>query len=203
MSLKAVATIVARGATACLAALLSTLLSACAQPMRPADPAPVTPSTPFSPAPAAQRPADAQALQRLQASLATWQALRGSISAYQYQVVIESYTGFRRVTTVQVRGHQVVERRLQTQAGRGSGLNLEWIEAGSALGQHPGAAAPMTLDQLYEQALAVLRSPRKPNEELSLGIDSRGLLQHCYIIDRRIADDAPKNGVPRLQLELN
>ena len=88
MSLKAVATIVARGATACLTALLS----ACAQPMAPAGSAPVTPPSPFSPAPAAQLLADAQALQRLQTSLATWQALRGNISAYQYQVVFESYT---------------------------------------------------------------------------------------------------------------
>lgn len=198
MSLKAVATIVPRSAVACLAALLS----ACAQPMPPASPAPVTPPITFSPAPAAQ-PAGTQALEQLQTSLATWQALRGSVRAYQYQVVFESYTGFRSVTTVQVRGHQVVERRLQTQAGRSSGLTLQWVESEAELGRHSGAAAPLSLDQLYQQALEVVKTPRKPNESLSLGIDGRGLLQHCYIRDRRIADDAPKTGVPPLELELH
>ncbi|MEI7786676.1 MAG: hypothetical protein WCK08_19985 [Betaproteobacteria bacterium] len=184
----------------CLAALL---LSACAQPMAPAGPAPVAPPPAFNPTPAALRPIDTQVVQRLKTSLATWQALRDSVSAYHYQVVFESYTGFRSVTTVQVRGHQVVERRLQTQAGRASGLTLQWVETGAELGRHPGAAAPMTLDQLYDLAMALLEAPLKPHEQFSLGIDSKGLLQHCYIADRRIADDAPKAGVPRLELELN
>ena len=161
------------------------------------------PSPAASPGPQATQPPDAQALQRLQASLATWQAMRPHVNAYRYQVAFESYTGFRSVTTVSVRAHQVVERRLETRAERGGALALQWVESSPELGTRPGAAPALTLDQLYAQALEVVNRPLRAHEQLSLGLDGRGLLQHCFIRDTRIADDAPRLGVPPLQLELD
>jgi hypothetical protein len=43
----------------------------------------------------------------------------------------------------------------------------------------------------------------QPGQVLSLGIDERGLLQHCYIQDRRVMDGMPMTGVPPLELTLS
>jgi hypothetical protein len=40
------------------------------------------------------------------------------------------------------------------------------------------------------------------NHVRSLGIDKQGLLQHCFIRDTRIQDDAPLVGVPAIYLTL-
>jgi hypothetical protein len=177
-----------------LAALL--ILSACAKPVR---------NAPLPPALLQQQPAVPKDLARLQASLSSWTALREQLpNGYRYKVIFKSFSGYRQVTTVTVKNQQVIERRLESQApGPASTMQLQWVETGAGIGGHGNAAPPLTLDALYVRARQIAESPLKAHERLSLGFDERGLLQHCFIIDIRIADDAPQTGVPPLQLDLN
>jgi len=179
-------------------ALWVAVLSACAQPvpglMRVPPPPPT--ASPTQEADGARETARALELARLQTSLETWKALRGALNAgYHYRVVFETHTGYRTTTTVVVRQHQVVERRLEA-PGR------QWVEARDSLGTHPEGAPPLSLDALYERAQQVLDVKLQPGQALSLGIDERGLLQHCYIQDRRVMDGQPMTGVPPLELKL-
>jgi len=70
-----------------------------------------------------------------------------------------------------------------------------WSEKGAKLGSHKEGHPAKTIDQLYEEAKAILERPLPAFQRLGLRFDKQGLLLACYTQDTRIADDAPTKGV--------
>lgn len=152
----------------------------------------------------AAEPTDAE---RLAASLAKWTEAKAACGGnYRYRVIQSSFTGFRSETLVVVQANRVVERRYETvmppQPGTIPAPKLEWVETGDEIGKHKGAAEPRTLDELYAVAKKLVESEVPAEHVRSLGLDKQGLLQHCFLRDRRIQDDAPLKGVAGLVLTL-
>ncbi len=152
-------------------------------------------------------------LQALQQSAKKWQRVRDHANGnYSYHVVVSSFSGLRSDTEIVVRDNQVTERRYQetnTNApavdapavdapavdAPGAKAKYKWVETGDQLGTHPQGGAAKTMDQLYQQATEILQRERAEHEKLYLRFDKQGLLQSCFTVDTRIADDAPINGV--------
>jgi len=70
-----------------------------------------------------------------------------------------------------------------------------WTETGEDLGTHKEGALPKTLDELYDEAKAILDTELAPHHRLYVRFDDRGLLLSCFYVDTRIMDDAPRTGV--------
>ncbi|MFM8892862.1 MAG: hypothetical protein ACKOTB_14815 [Planctomycetia bacterium] len=146
-------------------------------------------------------------VERLAASLARWKDARESCGGdYSYKVIRSSFTGARAETTVVVKANKVVERRFDTASpplpGAPAPLKMEWSETGDDIGAHQGAAEPRTLDELYAIAKQIVEGKIPEHHVSSLGLDDRGLLQHCFVRDTRIQDDAPLAGVAPISLTL-
>ena len=144
---------------------------------------------------------------RLSESLVNWNRVREVCGGnYSYKVIKSSFTGFRTETTVVVKANKVVERRFETGMpgipGMAFQLKIEWVENHAEIGSHKGVAEPKTLDELYELAKKIVETEVPAEHIRSLGLDKQGLLNHCFIRDTRIQDDAPVSGVPFLQLSL-
>jgi len=128
---------------------------------------------------------------------------------YSYKVSFSSFAGFGHVTEIIVRSSRVVERRFQEFGGhapmptqRGSGQQYKWVEKGAAIGTHKEGAAPRTIEQLYREAGEVLSQQLQEYERRYLQFDERGFVRSCFLVDTRIADDAPKKGVEIMELTL-
>lgn len=149
-------------------------------------------------------PLDAE---RLSKSLATWAKTRELCGGnYSYKVIKSSFTGHRTETTIVVRDNKVVERKFESSQpnflGKPEPPKLEWMETGKEIGSHKNAPEARTMDELYMVAKKLVEAEVPENHVRSLGIDNQGLLQHCFIRDSRIQDDAPMSGVPGIQLTL-
>jgi len=145
---------------------------------------------------------------RISESLVTWNRVREACGGnYSYKVIKSSFTGFRTETTVVVKANKVVERRYETAMpgipGMPFQLKIEWVENNVEIGSHKGVAEPKTLDELYELAKKIVETEVPAEHIRSLGLDKQGLLNHCFIRDTRIQDDAPVSGVPFIQLSLS
>ena len=153
---------------------------------------------------------------QLQKSLEMWLALKAKCQGnYSYAVRFSSWVGFGRETVIVVKNNKVAERRYREWNNRAPVAPLapgeapkpegvSWMERDKELGSHKEGGALKTLDELYADAKKVLEAKRQPEERLYLNFDKHGLLQHCFYVDTRIADDAPRNGViiGNLTLEL-
>ena len=147
---------------------------------------------------------------RLEKSLLAWAKAKDDCGGnYSYRVPFTSAFGFGHTTIVVVRANKVVERKFERfgrpEPGRpGTELKPEWVETGKEIGNHrdPSSAPAKTLDELYADAKKVLEAKLAPREVRSLALDTRGLLQACFIRDTGIAGDAPMNGIPFIQLTL-
>ncbi len=145
--------------------------------------------------------ADDQA--KLQESLQKWETARDAAKGnYSYKVTFSSFSGLGHSTEIIVRDHKVAERRFQAFNLRepkpvkpGEAPEYKWIETGDKLGTHKEGAPVKTVDELYKEAATVLKSELTENEKLYLRFDAKGLLQLCFTVDTRIADDAPIKGV--------
>lgn len=151
--------------------------------------------------------ADATDAQRLADSAAKWKVAREMCgNSYQYKVVRSSFTGARSETTIVVRNGKVIERRLESSKPPMPGppvkLETEWVEKGAEIGSHKSEVAPRTVDELYAIAGKLVEANVPANHVRSLGIDKNGLLHHCLIRDKRIADDAPITGFGPIELDL-
>jgi predicted secreted protein len=144
--------------------------------------------------------------EKVQASLKKWQQLKKDCGGnYSYKVNWSSFTGFGHKTEVIVRNNKVVERRYRAFRGRPVPIRLgqpkprpegeSWVEQGKDLGTHKKGAPPKTLDELYAQADEVAQRKLAQHERRYVRFDKQGLLGSCFIVDTRIADDAPRNGV--------
>jgi len=127
---------------------------------------------------------------------------------YSYKIGFQSWVGFGHETTIVVRNNKVAERHFRTfnrarpiapprPGGRvpAQPKTISWVEMGKAIGTNKGGAPAKTLDELYKIALETAQKPLKQFERRSIRSDKQGLLVSCYIMDRRIADDAPRNGL--------
>lgn len=160
--------------------------------------------------------ADSPALHsiRIETSLKTWLKLKENCGGnYSYTHHWSSFTGHGHRTTIIVLNNKVTERSFESFSGHpplspspgkptAPPKGNAWTETGKAIGTHEQGHPPKTLDQLYEEAAAILGKPRPTFKRLSLRFDKRGLLLACYVRDLRIADDAPTHGVNITKIEI-
>ena len=158
------------------------------------------------PGPGKGQPVDKLKLAKLEKSLQRWKKLKKECQGnYTYSKRWSSWVGFGNVTEVVVANNKVVERNYKSFSapqrpaapGKPPGKRKEtgWSEKGAKLGSHKEGHPAKTLDQLYEEAKAILNRPLAAFQRLGLRFNEQGLLLACYTQDTRIADDAPTKGV--------
>ena len=156
--------------------------------------------------------ADVTDADRLKESSAKWQKARDESGGdYSYLVTKSFFTGARQTTTITVRGNKVVERKFEL-LGPPQPLKPgedppapkpKWVETGKDVGSHKDeGAAPRSVDELYADALKLLEMKLPEHHKRYLGFDKQGLLSHCFIVDTRIADDAPITGIAPIQIHV-
>lgn len=149
---------------------------------------------------------------KVKASAAKWATAAAECKGnYSYQSTHSSFTGRQTTTTIVVRDGRVVERRLESfdipkappKPGEAPPApKVEWVETGDMIGKRAGGVPARTLDEWYEVALKLTATPLGPTHRRYSAFDARGLLGHCFDVDTRIADDAPRVGVPPLRIRL-
>lgn len=144
-------------------------------------------------------------VQKLERSQRQWVTLRQAWgNSYRYLVPWQSAFGFGHDTTLVVEQGKVVRREYQAWGRTPDGQSIqksdEWVETGSEVGARASGASPLTLDQLYETCRLLLQAPMPPDTSQTVLFDERGVLQACFRSHWRIADDAPKSGVPYFEL---
>ena len=178
----------------------------------PVSPRPVAPPPVFDPNAKARELADKQAkvdTAKVKEGIKAWEVAKAKTKGnYSYKIGFRSWVGFGHETTIVVRNNKVAERHFRTfnrarpiapprPGGRAPAQpkTISWVETGKAIGTNKGGAPAKTLDELYKIALETAQKPLKQFERRSIRSDKQGLLVSCYIMDRRIADDAPRNGL--------
>lgn len=122
---------------------------------------------------------------------------------YNYTVRFQSFVGFGHSTTIFVEKGKVVKRQFEAwdspKAPPVSGVapmpGKTWVEEEDQIGKHQEGANAKTLDELYDVAEKVVHTKLENFQKLYLQMDNAGLLRHAFIVDTRIADDAPRKGV--------
>jgi len=144
------------------------------------------------------------ASESLARSLEIWQELKVKCGGnYSYTVSFSSWVGFGHSTEIVIRDNNVVERKYSEfnrdtpppppESGKMRGE--KWTEKGDQLGIHKEGAPGKTLDDLYREAQKLLETKLTPEQQLYVKFDKQGLLESCFYVDTRIADDAPRQGV--------
>jgi len=152
------------------------------------------------------KPVDKVKIAQLEKSLQLWKKLKKECKGnYTYSKRWSSWVGFGNVTEVVVVNNKVVERHYKAFSapprpaapGQPPEKRKEtgWSEKEAKLGSHKEGHPAKTIDQLYEEAQAILERPLPAFQRLGLRFDKQGLLLACYTQDTRIADDAPTKGV--------
>ena len=142
---------------------------------------------------------------KVKAALAAWAKAKAECKGnYQYTVGFSSAFGFGHTTTIIVKNNKVVSRIYETfnrrqpspppgtKPGFGPG---GFIENGKTVGKNKKGAPAKTLDEIYKSATAIAAKALPPHERRYVLTNKQGLLTSCFIMDRRIMDDAPRNGV--------
>ncbi|MFM1556744.1 MAG: protease inhibitor I42 family protein, partial [Limisphaerales bacterium] len=177
----------------------------------PVAPRPVDPPV-FDPNAKARELAEKQAkvdTAKVKEGIKVWEGAKvKSKGNYSYKIGFQSWVGFGHETTIVVRNNKVAERHFRTfnrarpiapprPGGRAPAQpkTISWVETGKAIGTNKGGAPAKTLDELYKIALETAQKQLKQFERRYIRSDKQGLLVSCYIMDRRIADDAPRNGL--------
>ena len=173
----------------------------------PVAPRPVAPPV-FDPNAKAREQAKVDTV-KVQAAIKAWEKAKAeSKGNYSYKVSFTSWVGFGNETIIVVENNKVTERRYRSFNRRrpvpkplpGGAVPPQpegdsYLEKGAQLGKNKKGAPAKTLDELYEVALVTAKKPLKEFERRYIRSDKQGLLVSCYIMDRRIADDAPRNGL--------
>lgn len=143
---------------------------------------------------------------QLVSSLKAWKkASAKSKGNYSYQVTTSSMMGYRTVTTITVENNKVVNRTFEEfyPADMPKPENLKnYKEDVKTLGTHEHGATAHTMEELYDQAIQIAKKDLAPHEQLYFKLDKNGILQCCFIINTRIMDDAPSNGVNIANLKM-
>jgi len=145
---------------------------------------------------------------KVKEGIKAWEAAKAKCKGnYSYKVGFTSWVGFGHETTIVVSNNKVTERRYRTfnrrrpAPVRPGGVappqpeGDSWVETGKAIGVNKKGAPAKTLDELYKVAMATAQKPLKQFERRYIRSDKQGLLVSCFIMDSRIADDAPRNGL--------
>lgn len=122
---------------------------------------------------------------------------------YTYTISFQSFVGFGHITTVFIENGKVVKRQFKAwdspNAPQLPGAlpvpTKTWDENGDQIGKNPEGATAKTLDELYDAAEKVVNTKLESYQKLYLQMDTEGLLRHAFIVDTRIADDAPRKGI--------
>ena len=140
-------------------------------------------------------------------SQATWKQLKATCGGnYSYKVRFSSWVGFGHETEIVCRQGKVAERKYRDWKGgprlvRPGGApqpkpaGTSWTETGDKIGSHKQGAPARTLDEMYQEAGKVLAAKLEAHQKLYVRYDKQGLLNSCFWVDTRIADDAPRTGV--------
>ncbi|MDG2182917.1 MAG: protease inhibitor I42 family protein [Mariniblastus sp.] len=150
---------------------------------------------------------DASDLEKVKDSLAKWQTTKADVgNTYSYMVRWSSFIEYGHETRIFVKNGKVVRRTFRPVAvaenPSGEPPFEKWKEDGDQIGKHSEGAPAKTLDQLYKFAIKVASKELEPSERRYVKTDNRGLLIECFIVDTRIADDAPKNGLSITSIRL-
>jgi hypothetical protein len=155
-----------------------------------------------------QEPPEAK---KLADSRAKWEKVKAECKGnYEYSVRWSSAFGFGHSTTIIVRDNKVTERRFEEFSNQPVPVDPNnpappkkgFTETGDQIGKNAKGAPAKTLETLYDEAAKVVNAKRSDNEQLYFGVDARGLLNHCFTRDRRIADDAPRQGVTISEIKI-
>ncbi len=193
----------------------------------PVAPRPVDPPV-FDPNAKARELAEKQAKEdtrKVKEGIGAWEIAKAKCKGnYSYKIGFQSWVGFGHETTIVVSNNKVTERRYRTFNRRPpvpvkpGGVappqpeEKSWVEKGEAIGANKQGAPAKTLDELYVLALETAKKPLQQFERRYIRFDKQlqrlhngntiGLLVSCYIMDRRIADDAPRNGLVVSSIQL-
>jgi len=144
---------------------------------------------------------------KVQTALEGWAKAKAKCGGnYEYTVGFTSAFGFGHTTTIVVKANKVVERRYEEfnrrEPPRPGVKPPGFVEKGADVGKNKKGAPAKTLDEIYAQAGKVAAQALRPSERRYVRTDKNGLLTSCFIIDTRIADDAPRKGVAIGQIKL-
>ena len=147
---------------------------------------------------------------KVEASLKTWQKTKTQCKGnYVYKVGWSSFAGVGGETKIVVKNNKVVERsyrefqrRQPVRPGTEPKDDTKWVEQGDAIGSQKQGAPAKTLDQLYQEAEKIAQRELKEFEKRYVRTNPQGLLLTCFIVDTRIADDAPIEGVRISSIEV-
>ena len=184
----------------------------------PVAPRPVEPPV-FDPNAKAREVAEKQAkidTAKVKEGIKSWEAAKAKFKGnYSYKIGFQSWVGFGHETTIVVKNNKVTERHYRTfnrrrpvAPVRPGGVapaqpkTISWVETGKTIGTNKSGAPVKTLDELYKIALETAQKPLKQFERRYIRSDKQGLLVSCFIMDRRIADDAPRNGLVVSSIQL-
>ena len=147
-------------------------------------------------------------LEKVLTSQKKWERLKQKCDGnYSYVVQWTSFAGFGAETTIIVKDNRVVGREFKTLKLTDGPTPPDqkqeiWAESAKDLGSHKRGAPLKTLDELYQKARLVAGQEPSENERRYLKFDKQGLLLQCFIVDTRIADDAPQQGVDIASINL-
>lgn len=143
---------------------------------------------------------DSSDLEKVKDSLVEWEKIKADVSdSYSYMVRWSSFIEYGHETRIFVEDGKVIRRTFRpikmVKNPSGESPFKPWKEEGDQIGEHREGAPAKTLDQLYESVIKVASKKLERSERRFVKTNSRGLLIECFIVDTRIADDAPKNGI--------
>lgn len=120
---------------------------------------------------------------------------KGSGNSYRYMVVGGSWIGLSWETIITVTDGKITQRYYKLTPPSGNPTNipagqLEWTENGNEINTHPqpGAAAAITLDQVYEKARTEWLIKRR-NARTYFEAKNNGMLSSCGYVNDGCADD--------------
>lgn len=139
--------------------------------------------------------------QQLDKSLLVWNALtKKQGNDYTYTVRNVYMMGNGNITTIRIQKGKVISRQFARWNKPGEPPKEVWNETKKDIGTHDKGAPALTMEQLYELAQKTAAKKLKQGEKLYLKFDKKNLLQHCFVVNTMIADDAPRTGVSISQI---
>ena len=126
----------------------------------------------------------------------TWLSFKQkNANSYAYEVVQSSWTGFSSQTIITVKAGKVTQRYFKMSLSPSSQITLpadrlEWTETADQIDTHPNssAAAPLTLDQIYEKARTEWL-PKRPKVTVYFETKNDGMISECGYVPDGCQDD--------------
>ena|ERR1700754_1871982 len=116
-------------------------------------------------------------------------------NSYEYEVVQSSWVGVSSQTILTVKDGKVTRRYYKmfvppSYQGSIPPDRLEWTETESEIDTHPnsGAAAPLTLDEIYKKAKTEWL-PKKPKSKAYFEAKNAGMISNCGYVNDGCQDD--------------